>query len=74
MPKKRTYILEKGFIMSEKNLTIPNGFLLQNEAKFNIDMDNYLNLILTNDVLSQIEISEGDIALVKKQQAFKIKS
>lgn len=60
--------------MSEKNLTIPNGFLLKNEAKFNIDMDNYLNLILTNDVLSQIEISEGDIALVKKQQAFKIKS
>ncbi|BBM14191.1 hypothetical protein IGK67_002309 [Enterococcus sp. AZ093] len=60
--------------MPEKNLTIPNVFLLQNEAKFNIDMDNYLNLILTNDVLSQIEISEGDIALVKKQQAFKIKS
>lgn len=60
--------------MSEKNLTIPNGFSLQIEAKFNIDMDNYLNLILTNDLLSQIEISEGDIALVKKQQAFKIKS
>lgn len=60
--------------MSEKNLTIPNGFLLQIEAKFNIDMDNYLNLILTNDVLSQIEISEGDIVLVKKQQAFKIES
>lgn len=54
--------------MSEKNLTIPNGFLLQNEAKFNIDMDNYLNLILTNDVLSQIEISEGDIALVKNNR------
>jgi len=60
--------------MSEKNLTIPNGFSLQIEAKFNIDMDNCLNLILTNDVLSQIEISEGDIALVKKQQAFKIES
>ncbi|MBO1300130.1 MULTISPECIES: hypothetical protein [Enterococcus] len=54
--------------MSEKNLIIPNGFLLQNEAKFNIDMDNYLNLILTNDVLSQIEISEGDIALVKNNR------
>lgn len=60
--------------MSEKNLTIPNGFSLQIEAKFNIDMDNCLNLIPTNDVLSQIEISEGDIALVKKQQAFKIES